>query len=293
MRVGPLPARRDGSEVVWSMPGRCPFCGNPIARAEGEAVARCTGGFSCPSRRREHLSHFSGRSGMDIEGLGYKTVELLLSEGLVEDAADVFTLQPEDLEGREGWGETSVGNLMAAIDAARDRPLGRLLTALGIPLVGATVARALARRFVTMEALLAASEEELAGLDGIGPEIAGSVREWAADPANLRLIEKLGAAGVRLADPEPDGPGRDLLAGVTLVVTGTLEGFSRDQARAAVEDRGGKVTGSVSARTSAVVAGAAAGSKLQKAEQLGIPVLDEAGFVRLLAGGPAAAGLEG
>jgi len=291
--VGPVLSRRTGAEKVWSMPRRCPFCGHDIVRPGGEAVARCTGGFSCPSRRREHLSYFAGRSGMDIEGLGYKTVDLLLSAGLVDDAADLFFLKPGDLEGRKGWGETSVANLMAAIDAARDRPLGRLLTALGIPLIGGTVARLLARCFITMDALLEAPEEDLAAIDGIGPEIARSVREWATDPATRDFIDRLRAAGVRLADPEPEGVPRALLAGVTLVVTGTLEGLSREAARAAIEDRGGRVTGSVSARTTAVVAGSSPGSKLQKAKDAGVPVLDEETFTRLLAAGPEAVGLGG
>jgi DNA ligase (NAD+) len=286
--VGPVPSLRTGSEKVWKMPKKCPFSGHPIERVEGEAVARCTGGFDCPSRLREHLFHFAGRGGMDIEHLGFKTVDLLLTEGLIHDAADLFTLDPADLLGREGWGETSTGNLMAAIDAARDRPLARIITALGIPLVGGTMARVLARRFRSLDALLAAGEEELADVEGVGPEIARSVVAWAADPANAELVRKLGDAGVRLSDPEPEGVDTKLLEGVTVVLTGTLEGLSRDEARSAIEDRGGKVTGSVSGRTSAVVAGASPGSKLAKAVELGIPVLDEAGLARLLDQGPSA-----
>jgi DNA ligase (NAD+) len=223
---------------------------------------------------------------MDIEGLGFKTVDLLLSEGLVADPAGVFTLEPGDLLGREGWGDVSVGNLMAAIDEARDRPLARLLTGLGIPLVGGTVARLLARRFRSLDALLAATEDDLAEIDGVGPEIVASMRRWAADPETSALVERLRAAGVRLSDPEPEGVQGDLLAGVTVVLTGTLAGLTRDQARSAIEDRGGKVTGSVSKKTSAVVAGESPGSKLAKAEELGVPVLDEQGLARLLEEGP-------
>jgi DNA ligase (NAD+) len=280
--VAPVPSLRSGAEKPWSMPTICPFCGSPVERAEGEAVARCTGGFSCPSRVREHLFHFAGRGAMDIEGLGYKTIDLLLGENLVEDVADIFTLAPDVLLHREGWGEVSVRNLMAAIDAARDRPLARLITGLGIPLVGSTVARLLASRFRTMEALLEAGEEELDSIDGIGPEIVRSVREWSTDPANRRLVDKLARAGVRMSDPEPEGGTAALLAGMTLVLTGTLEGFTRDEAQAAVEARGGRVTGSVSSRTTAVVAGEAAGSKLEKARRLGVPVLDEEAFEELL-----------
>ena len=211
--VAPVASARTGGEKRWRMPKQCPFCGNAIVRPEGEAVARCTGGFECPSRLREYLFHFAGRGGMDIEHLGYKTIDLLLTEGLISDPADIFTLDPEALLAFEGWGETSVGNLMSAIDAARDRPLARLLTALGIPLVGGTVARLLARRFGSMGALLDATPEELEAIDGIGPEIVRSVREWADDPANRALVDRLGAAGVRLADPEPEGGRSDVLAG--------------------------------------------------------------------------------
>ena len=194
-----------------------------------------------------------------------------------------------DLLGFEGWGETSVANLLSAIDDARGRPLGQVLRALGIPMVGGTVAQTLAREFITMANLMAATEEEITAIHGIGAEIARSVRDWSDDEDNRRLIAKLEAAGVRLADPDPEPADHDdLLVGVTVVVTGTLESFNRDEARAAVEGRGGKVTGSVSKKTSAVVAGASPGSKLAKAEQLGVPVLDEAGFVALLESGPEA-----
>ncbi|MFH1330122.1 MAG: NAD-dependent DNA ligase LigA [Actinomycetota bacterium] len=284
--VGPVPSLRTGAERVWSMPVDCPFCGSAIVRRPGEVVSRCTGGFACPSRLREYLSHFAGRGGMDIEGLGYKTIDMLLREGLIADPADLFSLGKDHLISRERWGEVSVGNLLAAIDAARDRPLARLLTALGIPLVGGTVARVLARRFHRLDAVMAASEDDLGAIDGIGPEIARSWRAWADDPDNRRLVAKLRAAGVRLADPEQEGVDRGLLAGVTLVLTGTLAGLSRDQARAAVEDRGGKVAGSVSKKTTAVVVGEAPGSKAHKAQELGVPVLDEATFARLLAKGP-------
>jgi len=284
--VGPVPSLRTGTEVEWAMPDSCPFCGNPIVREDGQAVSRCTGGFTCPSRRREHLAYFAGRSGMDIEGLGFKTVDLLLTEGLVDDAAGLFMLKADDLLGFEGWGEISVGNLLESIDAARDRPLAKLLTALGIPLVGTTVARTLARRFRDLDVILAADEETLSAVDGVGPEIVRSVRDWAADPANRTLIEELRAAGVRMSDPEPEGVDSAALAGVTVVVTGTLDGFTREQARSAIEERGGKVTSSVSKKTTAVVAGESPGSKLQKAIDLGVPVLDSEGFRRLLEEGP-------
>jgi len=289
--VGPVVSLRPRSARVWHMPATCPFCGNSIVLPEGEAKARCTGGFACPSRLREYLFHFASRTGMDIEGLGYKTVDLLLSEGLISDPADIFTLDADTLLSFEGWGETSVANLMAAIDGAKDRPVGRLLTALGIPLVGGTVARTLARKFRSLSALMKATEEEIVEIDGVGPEIARSVAEWSVDAENQQLVRKLGDAGVRLEDPEPEtSPLADVLAGLSLVVTGTLEGFSRDAAKRAVEERGGKVVGSVSKKTAAVVAGTNPGSKLAKAQELGVPVVDEEGFARLLADGPAALG---
>jgi DNA ligase (NAD+) len=175
---------------------------------------------------------------------------------------------------------------MAAIDAARDRSLARLLVGLGIDHVGGTVARSIARGFGSIDDIAAASEAEIAAIDGIGPEIAASVVVWFGEADNQQLIEKLRAAGVRFEDPVEVQDGGDSLAGVTVVITGTMEGFSRDDAKAAVEQRGGKVTGSVSGKTAALVAGESAGSKLAKAEQLGIPILDEAGFRRLLEEGP-------
>jgi len=287
--VGPVPSLRTGAEKVWKMPKKCPFCGNPIVRNPGEAVARCSGGFECPSRLVEYLYHFASRGGMDIEHLGGKTIQMLMDEGAISDPADIFRIDPALLLEREGWGETSVKNLMSAIDAARDRPLGRLITALGIPLVGGTVARVLARRFRSLDALMTAPESELSSIEGIGPEIARSVGEWSGDRANRALVKKLQAAGVRTSDPQPEGVDAGLLSGVTLVVTGTLEGFSREGAKAAVEDRGGKVTSAVSSKTDAVVAGELPGAaKITKAEQLGVPVVDEATFKKILERGKAA-----
>ena len=286
--VGPVLSRRPEGLPEWNMPKRCPFCNHPLVLPEGEAKAKCTGGYECPSRIREHLAHFAGRGAMDIEGLGYKTVDLLLSEGLIRDPADVFTLKPEDLLGREGWGETSVSNLLAAIDAAKDQEVARLLTGLGIDHVGGTVSRVLARRFGSIEALAAASDEDIMQIEGIGPEIAGSVAGWFDDPDNIQLIDKFRAAGVRMEDPTLESEGSDLLDGVTVVITGSLEGFSRAEAKAAVEALGGKVTGSVSGKTSALIAGASPGSKQVKAEDLGVPVLEEAAFLRLLDEGPSA-----
>jgi DNA ligase (NAD+) len=288
--VGPVVSARTGDEQVWGMPTTCPFCGNPIVRAEGEAVARCTGGFSCPSRLREWLFHFAGRGGMDIEHLGYKTIDLLLEKGLISDPADMFTFDVSVLLDEEGWGETSVSNLDAAIDTARTRPPERLLTALGIRHVGSTVARRLMRAFGSLPALMSATAEEIAAVEGVGPVIAEQVAEWSSDPDNGALIERLSVAGVRMASEQAAAAsaGSGPLEGVSLVVSGTLEGFTRDEAQAAIEAAGGKATGSVSGRTTALVVGESPGaSKVDRANDLGVPIIDEATFKRLLDEGPA------
>ncbi len=281
--VGPVLSARTGKEKKWKMPSKCPFCGNPIVRIEGEAVARCTGGYTCPSRVREWLFHFASRGGMDIEHMGYKTIDLLLNEGMISDPADIFIFDPEELLGREGWGAISVANLKKAIAAAKDRPASRLLTALGIRHVGGTVARVLVRHFGGLPGLMAATEEEISAVEGIGPVIAGGVATWAGDPDNQALVAKLGAAGVRLEDEVDRSATSDLLAGATFVVSGTVPGFSREEAQAAIEQRGGKAASSVSGKTTALIVGDSPGaSKSRKAEELGIPILDGDGFKRLL-----------
>lgn len=281
--VGPVVSARTGEEREWSMPADCPFCGHPIVRPEGEAVARCTGGFECPSRVREWLFHFSGRGGMDIEHMGYKTIDLLLSRGWITDPADIFTFDTDLLLGVEGWGEISVRNLARAIEAARDRPVARLLTALGIRHVGGTVARLLARHFGDMGELMDATVDDIAAIEGIGPVIAAGVVEWFSDPANRDLVEKLGAAGVRLSEDPPEGVSSDLLAGATFVISGTIDGFTREEAQAAIETRGGKATGSVSGKTTALIVGESPGaSKTAKAEEVGVPIIDGERFKQVL-----------
>ncbi len=281
--VGPVVAARTGKEKKWSMPKKCPFCGHDIVRVEGEAVARCTGGFECPSRVREWLLHFAGRGGMDIEHLGYKTIDLLLNEELITDPADIFTFDVDQLLEYEGWGEVSVGNLRSAIEGAKDRPVARLLTALGIRHVGGTVARTLMRHFGGLPALMDATEEEISEVEGIGPVIAAEVRGWSDDRANRDLVGKLGEAGVRLADQAEEGVESGLLAGATFVVSGTVEGFTREEAQMAIEARGGKAASSVSGRTTALVVGDSPGaSKPRKATELGVPIIDGDAFKRLL-----------
>jgi DNA ligase (NAD+) len=287
--VGPVVELRPEGLDEWRMPKQCPFCGHPIVVPDGQAKAKCTGGYECPARLREYLFHFASRGAMDIEGLGFKTVDLLLNEGMIADPADIYRLTVDDMLALEGWKETSATNLVKAIEASRSRPLARLIFALGIDHVGGTVAGLLARRFPSMEALGAATADDVASIEGIGPEIAAAVTGWFADADNRHLIERLGAAGVSLEDDvseQAEVP--RTLEGVTVVVTGTLEAFTRDEAIAAVTARGGRVVGSVSSRTTALITGGNPGSKLAKAESLGIPVLDEEGFSALLEGGPAA-----
>lgn len=281
--VGPVLAARTGKEKKWKMPSECPFCGHPIVRLEGEAVARCTGGFECPSRVREWLFHFAGRGGMDIEHMGYKTIDLLLDRGYITDPADIFAFDVDQLLCEEGWGQISVDNLRAAIESAKDRPAARLLTALGIRHVGGTVARTIMRHFGDLRRVMTASEEAIAEIEGIGQVIAGEVVNWSSDPANRALVEKLGMAGVRLADQLDEDVVSDALAGATFVVSGTVPGFTREEAQAAIEMRGGKATNSVSGRTTALVVGEDPGaSKTSKAEELGVPIINGEMFEKML-----------
>lgn len=284
--VGPVKELRPKGRRKWHMPKECPYCGNPIVLPDGHAKARCTGGYSCPSRLREYLYHFASRGAMDIEGLGYKTVQSLLELDLIRDPADIYRLVEADLLAIEGWGEISAANLLAAIEASKHQSLARLVFGLGIDHVGSTVAAQLARSFGSLDTLMQATTDEIEAIDGIGPEIAGSVVAWADDPENQDLVKRLAEAGVSMEDEAPDVQTSHVLAGVTVVITGTLDGFTRDSAKAAVVDRGGRVTGSISSKTTALVAGANAGSKLAKAESLGVPVLDVAAFRTLLAEGP-------
>lgn len=285
--VGPVVDLRTGEEKPWSMPDRCPFCDHAIVAVEGEKVARCTGGLGCPSRLREWLFFFASRQAMDIEGMGYKTIQLLIDNRLIADPADIFFLRPEQLAGFEGWGEVSIGNLMTGIEAARHRPLTRLIVALGIRHVGPAAAKEFAGRYRSMERLLEATVDELTAIEGIGPVIARAWVEWAVEHENRELIAKLARGGVR-AEDEPGERSEQVsehLAGLTFVVSGTLEGVSREEAEAAIVARGGKATGSVSKKTTALIVGDAPGaSKLTRAQELGLPVLDQSGFRRLLEG---------
>jgi DNA ligase (NAD+) len=293
--VGPVVDLRDGSEREFVMPASCPDCGTALRpEKEGDADIRCPNSRSCPAQLRERLYHLAGRGGFDIDVLGYEAAAGLLEAGVVQDEGDVFDLDEEallrvDMFRRKDGGLTANGTkLLAALAAARERPLWRVLVALSIRHVGPTAAQALARELRDAEAIFTASEERLAGVEGVGPVIAVAVREWWEVDWHRAIVAKWRAAGVRLVEDAVDEGPRPL-EGLSIVVTGSLEGFSRDGAKEAVQSLGGKVSGSVSKKTDFVVVGESPGTKLDKAVQLGRPVLDEDGFRVLLEQGPDAA----
>ena len=282
--VGPVLSERDPDSKPWEFPKDCPVCERPLIRPEGEARHRCPHA-DCPAQVRGRIEHFAQRSAMDIENLGERTVDLLVSAGLVSDVGDVFLLDPEELSQFEGFGETSIENFRAGVEASRTRPLGNVIFALAIPHVGSTNGKVLAKAFGSMEALAAASAEEIAAVEGIGPIIAESAANWFASDTGKTIIEKLHRGGVR-----PEAPAvsteEQTLVGKSIVVSGGLANYGRSDAKTAITDRGGKAPGSVSKSTFALVVGADPGaSKVTKAEDLGIPILDEAGFETLLATG--------
>ena len=280
--VGPVLSKRTPeveAQGPWQMPQVCPFCDAPVVRPPDEAATFCTN-IDCPSRLREALFHFAGRSGMDIEGLGYETARQLLDASLVRDFGDVYALDRDTLLQLEGFGAKKADALLAGIEASKQRPLERLLVGLNIRHVGPAGAKAIARHFGTIAAVQDAGEAAVAAVGGVGPVIARALWEFLTDPRGAALIAKLAAAGVR-TDTEV-ATGDKTLAGMSIVLTGGLDGFTRDEAKQAVEDRGGKVSSGVSKKTTAVVVGADPGTKAAKAAELGVPTLDEAGFAALL-----------
>jgi DNA ligase (NAD+) len=284
--VGPVPSKRPSDAIPWAMPAECPFCGQPLVRPEGEAHHFCEN-VDCPNRLLESLGHLASRGALDIEGLGTQTVELLVGEGLLRDLADVFRLKDhrDELLALDKWGAKRVDNLLAGIEVARRQPLDRVLVALNIRHLGPTYAKLLVRALPSLQAIRDADPAALEAIDGIGPVIAHAVTSWFSTPRNAELVDDLVALGITTQAPVAAQDGQADAApldGWTVVVTGTLDGFTRDEAKAALEDRGAKVTGSVSGRTSLVVAGADPGSKLDKAEQLRVPVADERAFRHLL-----------
>jgi DNA ligase (NAD+) len=279
-----LAEKRTGDERRFQMPAVCPVCGSPVERRPGEAVTRCTGGAACPAQVLERLIHFASRDALNIEGVGPKLLQQLLDRDLIRDPADLFTLTKAQLLTLERMADKSADNVLAAINGSRHPALARLVYGLGIRHVGVHVAEVLARQFGDLDRLAAASLEEVAGVPGIGPTIGASVVEFFAQPATRALLRKLRRVGVTPAPPEAPAPGR--LSGKTFVFTGTLARFSRREAAERVTALGGAVVESVSRRTTYVVAGEGAGSKLERARKLGVTVLDEDGFARLLDAGP-------
>ncbi len=278
--VGPVVSLRTGDERVFVMPSHCPVCDEEIVRPEGEAMAYCPN-RACPAQAYRLLEHFASRGAMDIEGLGERLARVLVAEGLVHDPGDLYSLTAEQLAGLERMGEKSAANLIAGITAARQRPLARLLFALGIRHTGAETAAALAGHFGSIDALMAATENEIAAVQGVGPVVAASVRAYFDDSRNGETLAKLRAAGVRMT-AETQAAREGPLAGTHWVLTGTLAELSRNEAEARLKALGAAVGSSVTKKTTHVVAGESPGSKLAKAQQLGVPVLDDAALMDVL-----------
>jgi DNA ligase (NAD+) len=292
--LGPVVELRDGSEREFVFPRECPSCGTTLGRDEGEVDWRCPNNRACPAQLRERLFHLASRGALDIEVLGYEAVVALLDDGLVRDEGDLFSLDAEALHrspffvNKAGELKVNARMLLMNLDEAKTRPLWRILVALSIRHVGPTAARALADAFGSVNEIAEAKPEALAAVEGVGPTIAASVVEWFSVDWHLSIVDKWRAAGVQLVTPgwDPSSAAGRLLAGVTVVITGTLPSMTRDEAAEAVRAAGGKVSSSVSKKTSFVVAGESAGSKYDKAVSLGVPILGEDGFRSLLSGGP-------
>ncbi|SOY79573.1 DNA ligase [Cupriavidus taiwanensis] len=281
--VAVVAERRPADARAFVMPTACPVCGSHIEKLEDEAIARCTGGLICAAQRKQSLLHFAQRRAMDIEGLGDKLVEQLVDQGIVRTPADLYKLGIAKLAALERMADKSAANLVAAIDKSRATTMNRFIFALGIRHVGEATAKDLARHFGKLDALLAADEAALLEVNDVGPVVAQSIANFLAEPHNVEVIEQLRAAGVHWPESEPVAKAPAPLSGKTFVLTGTLPTLSREDAKELLEAAGAKVAGSVSKKTDYVVAGAEAGSKLDKAEALGVPVLDEAGMLALLA----------
>lgn len=278
--------RRTGEEREFVMPETCPVCGAPTHRAAGEAARYCTNS-ACPAQLKRHVQHFVGRGAMDIEGLGEKLADRFVDLGMIRDLADIYALDWEQVAALEGLGELSAANLRASVETSKDRPLNRLIFGLGIPFVGERSSRLLADRFHSLDNLLAADPATIDSVPGIGPVQAQGVYDFLHTPENLAVIQRLGAAGVRMIDPDAgDGPASGPLAGKSVVLTGRLDGLTRSEAEALLRKAGANVAGSVSRKTSAVFAGEDAGSKADRARELGVPVLGEAQLREILAGAP-------
>ncbi|CFB63760.1 NAD-dependent DNA ligase LigA [Pandoraea apista] len=281
--VGSVLERRPADARAFVMPTACPVCGSAIEKLPDEVIARCTGGLICAAQRKQALLHFAQRRALDIEGLGDKLVEQLVDQQIIRTPADLFKLGVAKLAALDRMADKSASNLVAALETARHTTLARFIFALGIRHVGEATAKDLARHFGKLDNVMAASTEELLAVPDVGPIVAQSIANFFGEPHNVEVIEQLRAAGVTWPESEPAAVAPLPLAGKTFVLTGTLPTLSRDEAKAMLEERGAKVAGSVSAKTDYVVAGAEAGSKLAKAEALGVPVLDEEAMRAMLA----------
>lgn len=287
--VGPVLSLRTGEEREWSMPGECPVCGAPVSREEDEAAYYCSNA-GCPAQQIRMIEHFASRGAMDIEGLGERMAHALFDSGLARDVAAIYDLTAEKLMTLPGIKAKAAGNLMRGIEASKQRPLANVIFALGIRHVGFETARLLAERVGSLEGLLDATEEQLQQIEGIGPVVAASIASWAQRPGNRDIVRRLVAHGVNPRQSAGPGAAGGPLAGLTLVVTGRLESMSRAEAEDRIRAAGGKAGSSVTRGTDYLVAGAEAGSKLTKAQQLGTRVLDESAFMALLEGGEGALG---
>ena len=276
-----IESKRTGAEKPFRMPRHCPVCGGEISQPEGEVVSRCIAA-DCPAQLKGRLLHFASRRAMRIEGLGESLVDQLVKSGKVRDAGDLYSLTLDDIASLERMAKKSASNLLTQIEASKQRDLSNLIYALGLRHVGDRNATTLARQFGSLEALSKASVEELDDIPEIGLTVAESVRDWFDDEGNIELCKRVEAAGVRTRLEKSSEPTNETLAGKLFVLTGALGGFTRDEARAAIESRGGRVTSSVSKKTDYVVAGEEAGSKLDKATELGVKVIDEAAFKKML-----------
>jgi DNA ligase (NAD+) len=274
--IRPLVELRTGNERPWEMPKTCPVCQQPLMRAPDEAATYCVNS-ACPAQLVRAVEYFVARHAMDIESFGYKQAELFVEKGFIKNLADIYHLPWDEIAKLEGYKEKRLENLRNGIEASKQRPVHRLLTALGIRFVGSVVAELFMQRYHSLDELMAASAEQLNAIDGVGPRIAASVAKYFSLEPNRALIRKFAAAGVRVAEEPPVRPtdGAQPFAGLTFVVTGTLPTFSRDEAQDFIKKHGGKVTGSVSAKTNYLVVGENAGSKLTKAQELGVAILSE------------------
>jgi DNA ligase (NAD+) len=275
---------RDGSEKIFEPPKTCPACGQQVEHLEGEVAWYCVN-TACPAQLMRNVEHFVGRGSMDIVGLGSQIVKQLVDAGLVHDVADLYTLTKADLLGLEGFAEKKAENLLTSIETSRQQPLARLINALGVHGVGEVMAVDLTRVYPDLEALSRTSTAELQQIEGVGPNIAQAIVDWFARPANRQVLDKLKAANVwPVAEQKTAPTGPQPLAGQTFVITGTLPGFSREGAKEFIQQFGGKVTDSVTKKTDYLVAGESAGSKLEKARELGVKVVDEARLRSMAAG---------